>query len=107
MGCASSKGSDRAGSRPGEARGGAKLGRARQGEQREVARMRVLGCSAPFNVFPTRPEVDNGSNRSRKTSGVGGWPMGVRSAASTVLKRKDREREEVRRERKKKKEGMF
>ena len=110
LGCASSRGSDRVGSRPGEARGGGKLGRARQGEQREVACTRLLGCSAPFDAFPTRPEVGDGSNRSRKTSGVGGWPVGVQSAASTMLKRKDREREEVRREkkkRKKKEEGMF
>ena len=77
LGCASSRGSDRAGSSPGEARGGGKLGRARQGEQREVARTQVLGCSAPFDAFPTRPEVGDGSNRSRKTSGVGGWSVGV------------------------------
>ena len=84
-------------------RGGGKLGCARQGEQREVARTLLLGCSTPFDAFSTRPEVDDGSKKLRKTSGVGGWPVGVQSAASTVLKRKDREREEVRREKKKRK----
>ena len=74
LGCASSKGSDRAGSRPGEARGRGKLGRARLGEQREVVRTRVLSCSAPFDAFSTWPEVGDGSDRPRKTSGVGGSP---------------------------------
>ena len=91
LGCASSRGSDRAGSRPGEARGGGKLGRARLGERHGVVCTLVLSSSALFDAFSTWPEVGDGSDKPRKTSGVGGSSR--KTPAMAGRRRATRERE--------------